>query len=354
MKAQKIVLPDSGKESWLVLDEDFLPVQPICDYLNYLENVGRSPHTLRNSAIHLSEYWSYLKHHQLNWKTVTLSALSEFISWLRLPSPGIAPMYPIEARRTDQTINGYLATVSVFYEYHKMDGSQVSADLFTNRISPNKRYKSFLHHVTKGKPVRTRLVKLKVPRKLPKALEMDQVKQVLAACPSYRDKFLLGLLYQGGLRIGQALGLRHEDVCSMDNVIHIVPREDNANRARAKTFDQYSVSVPMELMTIYTRYLTDELGDIESDYVFVNLHAGQIARPMTYSTVYDLMLRVERKTGIRVRCHMLRHSHVTELFRAGIRGEIIQKRVGHKQLQTTTETYSHLNTEDIRSSSRAV
>ena len=46
------------------------------------------------------------------------------------------------------------------------------------------------------------------------------------------DKFLVLMLYETGMRIGECLGLRHEDIKSWDKTIHVVPRGDNANAAR--------------------------------------------------------------------------------------------------------------------------
>ena len=57
---------------------------------------------------------------------------------------------------------------------------------------------------------------------------------ILAACEHLRDRFLFSLLAETGMRVGQALGLRHSDFVSQQREVHIVPRGDNANRARAK------------------------------------------------------------------------------------------------------------------------
>ncbi|WP_255398078.1 tyrosine-type recombinase/integrase [Sulfobacillus sp. hq2] len=79
---------------------------------------------------------------------------------------------------------------------------------------------------------------MKAPRKVPKTLTVDQVQQILAHCRHRRDRFLVALLYETGMRIGQALNLRHAD------------------------------------------YLVHELDGIDSDYVFVNLWGG--ARPTAH------------------------------------------------------------------------
>ncbi len=49
---------------------------------------------------------------------------------------------------------------------------------------------------------------------LPKTVTPAQVQLLLDACERRRDRFLVALLYDTGLRIGQALGLRHDDVRS--------------------------------------------------------------------------------------------------------------------------------------------
>ena len=49
------------------------------------------------------------------------------------------------------------------------------------------------------------------------------MQQLVSACNLRRDKFLICLLYETGMRIGQALGLRHSDIRSWDNEIDIVP-----------------------------------------------------------------------------------------------------------------------------------
>ncbi|MHC5721183.1 MAG: tyrosine-type recombinase/integrase, partial [Nostoc sp.] len=100
-----------------------------------------------------------------------------------------------------------------------------------------------MHHITKSKPTRTRLLKLKEPKHYPKTLSSEQVKQLIDNCKRIRDKFLICLLHESGMRIGQALGLRHEDIESWDNLIKVIPRDDNANGARAKGNSAYNVDV---------------------------------------------------------------------------------------------------------------
>lgn len=65
--------------------------------------------------------------------------------------------------------------------------------------------------------------------------------------------------------------------------------------------------------------------------------------PMTYTTVADLFRRLSRKTGLRATPHMFRHTHATDLLRAGWDAAYVQKRLGHAQIQTTVNSPIDLN-----------
>ncbi|HUR18634.1 MAG TPA: tyrosine-type recombinase/integrase [Acidimicrobiales bacterium] len=91
---------------------------------------------------------------------------------------------------------------------------------------------------------------------------------MIEACDHLRDKFWIVLLAETGMRIGQALGLRHADVVSRERTIWIVPRTDNANGARAKTRRSTAIPVSTGVVRLYSEYLHTEYGDIDSDYTF--------------------------------------------------------------------------------------
>ena len=93
-------------------------------------------------------------------------------------------------------------------------------------------------------------MKLPVPRRVPRTLEPGQMVAILAACEHLRDRFLLSLLAETGMRAGQALGLRHCDFVSRKREVHIVPRADNANGARAKVRSAAVLPVSAPLVRI--------------------------------------------------------------------------------------------------------
>ena len=69
---------------------------------------------------------------------------------------------------------------------------------------------------------------------------------------------------------------------------------------------------------------------------------------MTYSAVDDLFRRLYKKTGIKATPHLFRHTHATALIRAGWNMAYVQKRLGHSDIQTTINTYTHLLDDDLK------
>lgn len=351
MKVQRI--KNSKGISWIVLDNSYKPVEPIQSYLHYLRSLNRSPNTIHAYACHLKLYWEFLNVAGLDWQQVSLENLADFIHWLRQPDQKVLSISSNTPKRIDSTINTILAAVSGFYDYQgRLGNSQIT--LYVQRHNLHRKYLPFLHHISKGKPTSNRILKVKETKKELKVLTQEQIRELVNACKHIRDKFLLCLLQETGMRIGQAIGLRHCDIQSWDNVIEIVPRDDNANGARAKTNERYKVHVSKELMGLYSQYFIDEYPeDMDSDYVFINIWEGRIGEPITYSTVYSLFRNLSKKTGIKVTPHLFRHTHATELIRQGWDMTHVQKRLGHSNIQTTINTYTHLDDQDMKEAFQA-
>jgi integrase/recombinase XerD len=189
----------TGQQRWLVIGPDYLPVESICAFLIYLENIGKSPNTCRAYAHHLKLYWEYLAERDRAWTTVGLQELAEFVGWLRMPVVAGAPA------RADNTVNVIVAAVTSFYNFHWRNEQVKDIPLYRYLSAPQRQYKPFLHHASKGKPALAHLLKRKSRRTQPHVLSREQVAQALAACNNVRDRLLVSLLYETGMRIGAAL-----------------------------------------------------------------------------------------------------------------------------------------------------
>jgi integrase len=314
----------------------------------HLQALDRSPTTARAYAISLKFWFEFLDVVKLPWDGARAEHVSRFVAWLRAPAANVVVLEGGSARRSAATVNKHLAALFSFYDYHARNGVALAQALVEWRRSNRGGYKSFLHHVTGGRPVATRPLRLRQARRLPRTLSEEQVLVLAEACEHLRDRFLLCLLAETGMRIGQALGLRHSDFVSHRREILIVPRADNANGARAKTIDPATVPVSAGLVRLYSAYMFDEYGELDSDYVFVNLFAQPHGAPLRYDAVHKLVGRLQVRTGISFNLHMLRHSHATDLLRHGVAVEVVAKLLTHRSPATTSGTYSHLDVDDLR------
>ncbi len=359
MKVQPIRRPGADRRSWIVLDDRFLPVQPISAYLSFRENLNYSPDTIRTEAHHLKLYWEFLRDSGLDWVEVDVERLATFIPWLRSPNPTVVSTEEQIAKRTDATIDQILVAVHSFYDFHARSKTVPELALYKFLSLPNRRYKPFLHGIARSKPARTRVVRVKPERRLPKVLTRGQVEALVGACSRTRDQLLLMLLYDTGIRIGQALGLRHEDISVERGEIRVVPRDGNPNGARAKRDELLTVFPSPTVMDLYVRYVVEDLDGLEvdhlPDFVFVNLWGGEVCRPMRYEAVRSLLKRLGARAGkqsgttLHATPHMLRHTRATEWIRDDkLPLTTVSRLLGHKSTQITDSIYTHLTAEDVR------
>lgn len=147
------------------------------------------------------------------------------------------------ARLSPRTVNRMLTAVVGFYELQARRGNTLAKDLVVATRSGRGAYKPFLHGIARSRP-RGRAVRLPETKTLPKTLTLEQVAAIIDAQTRLRDRFLFALLASTGMRIGQALGLRHEDIVAWERRIVITAREGPDRRARSKGGADGMVPVP--------------------------------------------------------------------------------------------------------------
>ena len=355
MRVQRVVMPSSGRESWTLLGDDLRPVEPVERFLAYLTAVEKSPNTIKAYAHDLKDWWEYLTRQAISWRAATLEDVAGFVAWLRLPPEArdgrVSVLPTVEHHCSASSVNRKLAALTSFCEFHARHGVDLAGLLVrmqpTGRRGSTSSYKPFLHHITKNAPERRRAIGLKTSPPRPKVLTVKQVQTILDACEHLRDRLLFALLLDTGVRIGEALGLRHEDMGIAEGQVSVIPR-DNDNRARVKGGRSRTIPANGELMRLYADYLNREYGALDSDYVFVNLWAEPVGRPWAYPAVYDLVLRLRERTGIDFEPHQYRHTYATWLLRRGAGMESVKELLGHASITTTIDTYGHLTVEDAR------
>jgi integrase len=198
------------------------------------------------------------------------------------------------------------------------------------------------------------------------ALTDEQAEAVLACCRRPRDQFLVVLLRDTGLRIGEALGLRGADMhllpdsralgCTVVGAHVHVRHRANPNGALAKSRFPRTVPASDAVLAAYAGYQHERAGlagEDGTEMVMVNLYHQPLGAPMTYRAAKGWFERLAAGCGFPVRPHMLRHTAATNWVRAGIDLDVVQALLGHASLASTT-VYLHARDEDKRRAVEAV
>jgi integrase/recombinase XerD len=190
----------------------------------------------------------------------------------------------------------------------------------------------------------------------------EEIVALLRACRSCRDRLIVLLLARAGLRCGELVGLRREDIhflldstvlgCGVPGShLHVV-RRDNPNGAWAKSRRIRAVPVDFLIVQAHDQYVLERASVCEaadSDFVLVNLFRGQIGAPMLPGAVNDLIsaLRVRAGLSRRITPHMLRHATGSNLVDAGASLDEVQDIHGHASL-SSTGIYIHPDSARLR------
>jgi integrase len=195
---------------------------------------------------------------------------------------------------------------------------------------------------------------LELPRQVRREMSVltpDQVNRLLAVTRDHEYHALWSVLLLGGLRPGEALGLKWSDV--RDSSVHIMRAlkkgaDDKYFLAEPKTQSSRRI-VPLlveataALQAHRSRQLVEMMrGERKyerNDLVFAN----SLGRPMDLAKVRRLFKRALKDAELpQVRLYDSRHTHATLMLQAGINPKIVSERLGHTNIQMTLGTYSHV------------
>jgi integrase/recombinase XerD len=365
----RVELPD-GRAYWTVVDEAYLKVD-IADRFLFDLRFGRdrAESTTRAYAGELAGFLSWCRRSGRSLEDGA-AHLSSFVLLLRTTPTARAGSGQGRAPGAAR-VNHVLAVVREFFKYAAATGSvkaEVLAHLY--EVADDRHLPAELRPEGGGLRYRARpRHRLRSQHKAaPDATSEQEWEALLEAATSWRDRFLLVLLRFGGLRIGEALGLRRSDLHFMGSStslgckvagahLHVV-RRDNPNGAWAKSRDSRVVPVGRWVLAYYDRYLDERLAcpaADASDFVLVNLFHAPLGQPMTASAVRQTFARLGRNAGLArpVHPHMARHMAGTELVEAGVAIDVVQALLGHRRI-TSTQIYAHASDRRVREAVEAV
>jgi integrase/recombinase XerD len=167
-------------------------------------------------------------------------------------------------------------------------------------------------------------IKLKLPDVLPRAMNPADVRKLLCVIDDIRDRALFLLLLRTGMRIGEALGLRLNDLDIKGRKVHLYEGEKNSMGRVVYLSDDALFAIKLWLRR----------RNKKKEFVFHGHGNGHLC----YSTGRGLFVKYLKEAGLEQKgytVHCLRHTFASELLNAGMRLECLQQLLGHQDIEVT-------------------
>ncbi|MFC4072096.1 site-specific tyrosine recombinase XerD [Actinoplanes subglobosus] len=188
------------------------------------------------------------------------------------------------------------------------------------------------------------------PKRLPKALDVDQVSRLLAVPDAdsplgLRDRALLEFLYGTGARISEAVGADIDDLELATDPAVIL--RGKGGRTRLVPVGGYARAA-LQAYLVRARPTLSEAGR-GTPAVFLNARGGRLSRQSAWTVLHRCAIAagLPVEGPYAVSPHTLRHSYATHLLDGGADVRVVQELLGHASV-TTTQVYTLVTVERLR------
>jgi integrase/recombinase XerD len=263
----------------------------------------------------------------------------------------------LATRRAPKTVEAYRRDLAALTAWHdgpvgtittaqleeylaELRAAGLSPATISRRVAAVRSY--FRHQTLLGTLTDNPAAELELPRRrrtLPRTLSPAEAERLVEAAAgttprALRDRALVELLYGGGLRVSEAVGLHKS---SVDFDARLV-------RCIGKGSKERVVPVGRQAVESLRRYLSRGRPFLDVRHrpeLFLNARGGGLTR----AGAFLILRRLAAKAGLepeRVHPHLLRHSFATHLLEGGADLRSVQEMLGHADL-ATTELYTHVS-----------
>lgn len=287
-------------------------------FLDHLKVSNASEHTVRNYAIDLNQFKSFLE-----------GDLFTKINYRQ--APAVIPQDGIEINAIDRKL------VREFLANQAQQGQNKRT--IGRRLSSLKTFFKFLfsRHLLTTNPTEE-LESPKIDKKIPPSLSYEQVKLLFEQPDTsnymgYRDRAIMELFYSSGLRVSEVVALNKSDFDKHSLLLkvrgkgkkeRIVPITKNA----AQWIESYLSHIERECN------IDGHLGEKDANAIFLNKW-GKRLTTRSVDRKFDLYLRKSGLSGD-ITPHTIRHTIATHWLENGMDLKTIQVILGHSSLSTTT------------------
>lgn len=257
--------------------------------------------------------------------------------------------YLATKRYSEHTQQSYLSLLSVFFSYYNdRHPNKITVDdfyAFNENFIMNNRYSisyqrqlvsaiKLYYKTVPGKPIDlSKLVRPSKSRTIPKVLSRKEVIQMISAQTNLKHKTIIMTLYGTGIRVGEMLNLKIEDIDSDEGSIKILNGKGRKDR---------NVPLGAELLKLLRKYY-------RAYRPVYYLFEGFPGKAYSRSSVNAVLKKTAEKVGIEknVSAHTMRHSFATHLLEKGTNLRYIQELLGHRSAQTT-QIYTYIKPDFFR------
>ena len=283
------------------------------DYLGYLADRNYSPQTVRAYAFGLLAFCRWLTAEGVDLDEITTEVLLRFLAACQeatvagRPGPNVLRM---DGRRADgyapATINHRLAAISGLFAFRCMRDpdakNPVPKGREARRLSAGERA-GLLSHVSRRPRYRSPL-RLREPRRLPRALDRHEVVALVESLRSWRDRAIAGLMVFCGLRAGEVLALEVKDVDIGGRWLRVCGKGAKERR----------VPLDVDVAGMIQTYLLAERPETKSKVLFVVAKGPNRGQPLTPAGLRTIFRYHRAQAGVPAgHPHALRHTFGTAL-----------------------------------------
>ena len=186
----------------------------------------------------------------------------------------------------------------------------------------------------------------KIGFKLPDTLSIEEINLFISAIDltnkhGERNRAILETLYSCGLRVSELINLKLSDIQFREGYIKVVGK---GNKERLAPIGGQAIKYLKIYIDEVRNHLLIKKGN--EDFVFLNNRGSRLSRVMIFIIIKNLKEKIGLKKKISP--HTFRHSFATHLIEGGADLRAVQEMLGHESI-TTTEIYTHLDKEYLRS-----
>lgn len=184
----------------------------------------------------------------------------------------------------------------------------------------------------------------RLPRRTLDILSREDIDALELGATSERDRIIIRILGDCGVRASELCGLQVSDIKRHDRQSYL--------QVTGKGDRQRLVPVVPQLLRRIERYeRNDRPKDCGDDHLFLSLRKGRSGEyePLTRSGLFQLIEHAAIRSGMedrKIHPHLLRHSFITNALRASVNPLLVAHVVGHTSLRMIDQVYSHLNASD--------